>query len=73
MDTRIAWMKARVYASLGLSDDTLFENLLARDERLIEELISSLNQASELYSPAIIFYTLYHEVEEKVEVFEGKN
>ncbi len=71
-DTRIAWMKDRVYASLNLRDDTLFENLLARDEQKAKtELLSILDSSTENYSPAIIFYPLNHEVEEMVEVVEG--
>ncbi len=71
-DTRIAWMKARVYTALGLKDDTLFENLVARDEGKMKEIAGSLNQPSKEYSPAIIFYPMHHDVEEMVEVVEGK-
>ena len=71
-DTRIAWMKDRVYASLNLRDDTLFENLLARDEQKAKtELLSILDNSTENYSPTVIFYPLNHEVEELVEVVEG--
>lgn len=71
-DTRIAWVKNVVYASLGLSDDSLFENLLARDEgKATRELQSLLDQPANKYSPAIIFYPIHHEVEEMVEVVEG--
>jgi hypothetical protein len=71
-DYRLKWIKGCVYTALELSDDTLFENLLARDEQKVEkELVALLDQASDDYSPAVIFYCMQHEVEEMVEVVEG--
>lgn len=72
-DRRIAWIKACVYDALDLSDDQLFGNMLARDEEKVKkELITLLDQPSEEYPPAIVFYSIHHEVEEWVEVVEGK-
>lgn len=65
-------MKSCVYAGLGLTDDELFKNLLARNEQQAsQELTAFLGQASEQYPPAVIFYCINHEVEEMVEVVEG--
>lgn len=73
MDNRIKWIKHCVYAALGLSSDELFENLLERDERKVgKELVTLLDQSSDEYPPAVIFYCIHHEVEEMVEVVEGK-
>ena len=75
MDTRIAWMKLRVYAALGLNDEVLFEKLLCREcdgGKVEQNLIDSLDLPSKQYPPALIFYTQDHEVEEMVEVVEGK-
>lgn len=66
-------MKQRIYAGLALTDDELFDSLLARDELKVgKELITFLDQPSDEFPPAIIFYCIQHEVEEMVEVFEGK-
>ena len=66
------WMKERVYAALGLHDDSLFAELLSRDEKKTsQEVVSCLNKKSEGYSPAMLFYPLEHEVEDMVEVVEG--
>ena len=71
-DKRVSWMKQRIYAGLTLTDDELFDNLLARDEKRVgKELITFLDQPSDEFSPAIIFYCIQHEVEEMVEVVEG--
>ena len=72
-DYRVSWMKERVYAALGLRDDKLFEDLLSKDDqKASRELVSSLDEKVDGYSPAILFYPLEHEVEDIVEVVEGK-
>lgn len=65
-------MKSRVYTALGIRDDSLFENMLARDGGMTKELLSSLDKPSEQYPPALIFYPIHHDVEEMVEVVGGK-
>lgn len=65
-------MKNRVYTALGFKDDSLFEDMLARDEAMAQELLVSLDKPSNLYSPSLIFYPMHHDVEEMVEVVEGK-
>lgn len=72
-DQRVVWMKDRVYAALGLRDDKLFEGLLQREDKWAErELLGYLDQPVAQYSPAVVFYPLEGEVEEEVEVVEGK-
>ena len=72
-DSRVIWIKERVYAALGLREDELFEDLLQRDGKHVEkELATFLDSRSEQYSPAVLFYPLEREVEEEVEVVEGK-
>lgn len=67
-------MKECIYAALGLQEDKLFEELLSKDEqRVYKELVTYLDQPSKQYSPALIFYPIEHEVEEMVEVVEGKS
>lgn len=67
-------MKERTYTALGLTDHSLFEELLTKEEgKYTKELISCLNSPMEgKYSPAMIFYPLEHEVEIEVEELEGK-
>lgn len=72
-DNRIKWIKNCVYTALDLSDGELFENLLNRDEQKVgKELATFLDQPSDKYPPAVIFYCNQHQVEEMVEVVEGK-
>ena len=72
-DQRVVWMKDRVYAALRLRDDKLFEGLLQREDKWAErELLGYLDQPVAQYSPAVVFYPLEGEVEEEVEVVEGK-
>ena len=72
-DQRVVWMKERVYAALGLHDETLFEDLLQREDKWAErELLGYLDQPVAQYSPALVFYPLEGEVEEEVEVVEGE-
>ncbi len=65
-------MKTRIYSALDVSDEELFKNLMKRDGGEVGmQLVEFLDQHSEEYPPAIIFYCIHHEVEEMVEVFEG--
>ncbi len=73
-DKRVLWMKELTYAALGLTDHSLFETLLTReDERYGKELVSKLNSPVEgKYSSALIVYPLEHDVEVEMEELEGK-
>ena len=72
-DQRVIWMKERTYVALSLQDDKLFEDLLQRDSRWAsKELQAYLDQPATQYSSAVLFYPLEREVEEEVEVVEGK-
>lgn len=73
MDTRLSWIREQVYSALGLRDKDLFSELLSRDARRMEkQLLHALDQPSEKYSSALIFYTLVTDAEREVEVEEGK-
>ena len=68
----MAWMKERVYAALGLHEDSLFVDLLQREENWAKrELLDYLDQPAAQYSPAVLFYPLEGEVEMEEEVVEG--
>ena len=72
-DLRVAWIKDKVYAGLGLKDEALFKELLSREEgRAKRELVSLLDASREQLSGSIIFYPLVTEVEREVEVEEGE-
>ena len=71
-DTRLSWIQERVFSALGLSNKELFSELLSRDARSMEKkLLLALDQPSEKYSSAMIFYALVTDVEREVEVEEG--
>ncbi len=69
------WMKELTYAALGLTDLSLFEALLTREDgRYGKELVSKLNSPVEgKYSPALIVYPLEHDVEVEMEELEGRH
>ena len=65
-------MQSRLYIALDLSDEELFLNLMKKDAgKAMKQLVEYMDQASEEYPPALIFYCIQHEVEEMVEVVEG--
>ena len=68
-------MKGLLFASLGLSENVLFTELLERDERknekLLTELLDGPTKDINLYSSALIFYAVVSEVTREVEVEEG--
>ena len=73
-DLRVVWIRDRVYAALGLQEESLFSDLLQRNEqRAQNEILAYLDQPAErLYSPAILFHVQEEEVEKEVEEVEGR-
>ena len=73
-DLRIVWIRDRVYAALGLQDESLFSDLLLRNESQTQkELLAYLDQpAKHLHSSAVLFHIREGEVEKEVEELEGK-
>ena len=74
-DLRVLWMRDRVYAALGLQDESLFRELLLRNESQAQkELLAYLEQpAQQLYSSAVLFYVREAMVEKEEEEIERKN
>lgn len=74
-DNRIKWIKKLVYTGLGLVDDSLFTELLERDEhqseKLLKKFLDNTADSSSLYSSALIFYSIVSEVTREVEIEEG--
>ena len=63
-DLRILWMRDRVYAALGLRDESLFLELLQRNEaRCQQELLAYLDQ--QLTSSSVLFHV--HEATVEIE------
>ena len=73
-DLRVLWMRDRVYAALGLQDESLFRELLLRNESQAQkELLAYLEQpAQQLYSSAVLFYVRVAMVEKEEEEIERK-
>ena len=75
MDVRIRWIQRRVYAGLGLKDDVIFKELLERDDRRNEQFLNELLNGPannvDLFSSALIFYSVVSEVVREIEVEEG--
>lgn len=71
-DTRIEWMRNKVYLSLGITDPEVFEDLLTREEgRHNSEILKFLNEDPK-EGCALIFYCMLKEEEEEIEVEAGK-
>ena len=72
-DLRVVWIRDRVYAALGLQGESLFEDLLRRNEQQTQKkLLAYLDQpAEQLYSSAVLFYLRETEVEREIEEMEG--
>lgn len=71
-DTRIEWMRNRIYLSLGITDLEVFEDLLTREEgRYESEILRFLNDDPK-EGCSLIFYYMLKEEEEEIEVEAGK-
>lgn len=73
-DLRVLWMRDRVYAAFGLTDQQLFEELLTRGDGEGEDLILHfLNQTSDEEGAAtLFFYRTVVPEEVEVEVDAGE-
>jgi len=70
-DTRIEWMRNKVYCSLGISDPEVFEDLVTRDEGKNEsEMLRFLNEDPK-EGCSLLFYSMLREEEEEIEVEAG--
>jgi hypothetical protein len=71
-DNRIAWIKNRVLKGLSLRKESLFEDLLIRnDYEVSKELRAYLDNPMEANQGALLFYSQVLEVEEETEMVEG--
>lgn len=71
-DTRIEWMRNKVYCSLGITDPEVFEDLLTRDEGKNEgEILRFLNEDPK-DGCSLLFYSTLREEEEEIEVEAGR-
>ncbi|EDO35851.1 predicted protein, partial [Nematostella vectensis] len=67
-DTRIEWIRDRVYCGVGITDPEVFEDLLNRDEGKHEnEILSFLNEDPK-DGYGLLFYSILREEQEEIEV-----
>lgn len=72
-DSRIEWLRNKVYLALDVKDNAVFEELLERDEGEAERSIAKfLNETPEDSEPSLVFYKTIVEEEEEVEVECGE-
>ena len=70
-DTRIEWMRNKVYLGLGITDPEVFEDLLSREDgRYENEILKFLNETPK-EGCTVIFYAMLKEEEEEIEVEAG--
>ena len=70
-DTRIEWMRNKVYLGLGITDPEVFDDLLTREDgRYENEILKFLNENPK-EGCTMIFYSLLKEEEEEIEVEAG--
>lgn len=72
-DLRVVWIRDRVYAALGLQEESFFQDFLQRNgQQAQKELLAYIDQpAEQLYSSAVLFYLQETEVEREIEEMEG--
>ena len=71
-DTRIEWMRNKIYLGLGITDPEVFEDLVTRDDAQYEsEILKFLNETPK-DACTLIFYTTQREEEEEIEVEAGR-
>ena len=72
-DLRILWIRDRVYAALGLQEESLFRELLQRNESQTQkELLAYLDQPAQLlFSSAVLFHVREGVIEKEVQEMEG--
>ena len=72
-DLRVLWIRDRVYAALGLQEESLFRELLQRNgSQMLKELLAYLDQPAQQHSSAILFHVREEMVEQEIEDIEGK-
>lgn len=70
-DTRIEWMRNKMYLGLGISDPEVFEDLITREDGKYEnEILRFLNETPK-EGCSMIFYSMLKEEEEEIEVEAG--
>ena len=70
-DTRIEWMRNKVYLGLGITDPEVFDDLLSREDgRYENEILKFLNENPK-EGCTMIFYSMLKEEEEEIEVEAG--
>jgi len=68
-DTRLNWIKQRLYDLLNITDDAVFNEFLERDVgKFKEELLRYLSHTQDGSEIALLFYKVSREEEERVEV-----
>lgn len=71
-DLRVLWIRDRVYAALGLQEESLFRDLLQRNgSQILKELLAYLDQPAQHHSSAILFHVREETVEQEIEDLEG--
>ena len=71
-DTRIEWMRNKMYLGLGITDPEVFDDLLSREDgRYENEILKFLNETPK-EGCTMIFYSKLKEEEEEIEVEAGK-
>lgn len=70
-DTRIEWMRNKMYLGLGITEPEVFDDLLTREDGKYEnEILKFLNETPK-EGCAMIFYSMQKEEEEEIEVEAG--
>lgn len=71
-DTRIEWMRNKIYLGLGITDPEVFDDLLSREDGQFEnEMLKFLNETPK-EACTMIFYSMLKEEEEEIEVEAGE-
>ena len=70
-DTRIEWIRNKIYLGLGIADPEVFDDLVTREDGQYEnEILKFLNETPK-EGCTMIFYSMLKEEEEEIEVEAG--
>ena len=70
-DTRIEWIRNKIYLGLGITDPEVFDDLVTREDGQYEnEILKFLNETPK-EGCTMIFYSMLKEEEEEIEVEAG--
>ena len=71
-DTRVEWMRNKVYDGLRLVNEDIFENCLSRENGANESILTEFLNTSSIEGKSVVFFVTEVAEEEQIEVEQGE-